>query len=161
MSTKPLLLVVPASSAVFAALQPVARSVYVAAQVCMLGAAAVLSALLHAQGSVLQLIRVAICIAAGYCGFGLWQLVRGGGRVNAHANNTLALVLQLAVFGVSAYKGAGCTALVGGAVGAMTGGVPAALAWVVSAGMLLGHDGVVGLLAAGSVLVASVHAIGW
>ncbi len=159
-STKPLLLAVPASSALFAALQPVAMSVYIAVQLCLLGATAGAWLLLQQHMTTAMIIlRIAICVAAGYCGFGLWRLVRGGQKPSK--DNIFALVLQLVVFGVSAYKGAGCSALVSGAIGGVGRGVPAALAWIVSAGLLLGHDGVLGLLAAGSVLVASVHAFGW
>lgn len=148
-STQPLLLLVPATSAACIMFQPVACMVYLAVQAMVLLAVLLTSALSA---------RVCICLAAGYTGFGLWQSVRQGARTVM-----LASVLELATLGCSAFKDVGCTALVAGALGvAAPAGWLAAFAWVVAGGVLLsfnGGSGVQGVLAAGSIVIAGMRAM--
>lgn len=148
-STQPLLLLVPATSAACIVLQPFVRATYVVVQVILLAAGLLMGC---------TTTRVCMCLAAGYCGFGLWQSVRRGARTVM-----LASVLELATFGCSAFKDVGCSALVAGALGAAApAGWVASLAWLVAACVLLmgsTASGVQGVLAAGSVVIAGMRAV--
>lgn len=151
-STQPLLLLVPATSAMCVVLQPAARMVYSVVQ------ALVLAAALLAAACWVVAARVSVCLAAGYCGFGLWQSVRHGARTVM-----LAAVLELATFGCSAFKDVGCGALLAGALGTAAPAGVAAVAWAIAGCMLLFDlptaSGVQGVLAAGSIVIAGMRAM--